>query len=53
MKSNEKKGQEYMLLMTYGAEKKAVGKYSGLVEQIRRWYDDKDDLPTERMAKCH
>ena len=51
LKSNEERGQEYMMLMTYGAEREAAGKYIGLVEQIRGWYDDKDDLPAARMAK--
>lgn len=41
-----------MLLMTYGAEQKAAGKYSGLVELIRDWYEDKDDLPAEQAVKC-
>ncbi len=40
-----------MMLMTYGAEERAAGKYMGKVEQIRGWYDDKDDLPAARMAK--
>lgn len=51
LKSNEERGQEYMMLMTYGAEQKAAGKYIGKVELIRGWYEDKDDLPAERMAK--
>ena len=41
-----------MLLMTYGAERCAAGKHIRMVEQIRGWYDDKDDLPAARMAKC-
>ena len=40
------------MLTIYGAEQRVAGKYIGLVEQIRGWYDDKDDLPAERMAKC-
>ena len=51
LKSNEERGQEYMMLMTYGAEREAAGKYIGLVELIRGWYDDKDDLPAERKKK--
>ena len=39
------------MLMTYGAEQRAAGKYIQIVEQIRGWYDDKDDLPATRMAK--
>ena len=39
------------MLMTYGAEERTAGKYIGKVELIRGWYDDKDDLPAERMAK--
>lgn len=39
------------MLMTYGAEERAAGKYMGKVEQIRGWYDDKDDLSAARMAK--
>lgn len=52
LKSNEERGQEYMMLMTYGAEREAAGKYIRNVEQIRGWYDDKDDLPAARMAKA-
>ena len=51
LKSNEERGQEYMMLMTYGAEQRAAGTYIRLVNQIRGWYDDKDDLPAARMAK--
>ena len=52
LKSNEERGQEYMMLMTYGAEQRVAGKYIRNVELIRGWYDDKDDLPAARMAKC-
>lgn len=44
LKSNEERGQEYMMLMTYGAEQKAAGKYIGFVEQIRRWYEKKSSM---------
>ena len=39
------------MLMTYGAEREAAGKHIGLVEQIRRWYDDKSELPASTTAK--
>lgn len=51
LKSNEERGQEYMMLMTYGAEERAAGKYMGKVEQIRGWYDEKDDLPAAKWQK--
>ena len=50
LKSNEERRQEYMMLMTYGAEKRAEGKYIGLVEQIRRWYEKKLSIPIEDAA---
>ena len=37
LKDNEERGQEYMMLMTYGAEERAAGKYIKTVEDIRRW----------------
>ncbi len=51
LKSSEERGQEYMMLMTYGAEQRAIGKYIQKVESIRDWYEDNDDLPAERLAK--
>ncbi len=52
LKSSEEEGQKAMLLSIYLEEQKTVGKYKKLVEQIRGWHDDKDDLPAPRMAKC-
>ncbi len=51
LKSSEERGQEYMMLMTYGAEQRAIGKYIQKVESIRDWYEDNDYLPVERLAK--
>lgn len=51
LKSNEERGQEYMLLMNYGAEREAAGKYMGKVEQIRGWYDEKSALSMRDAAK--
>jgi predicted transposase/invertase (TIGR01784 family) len=51
LKSNEERGQEYMMLMTYGAEREAAGKYIGLVEQIRGWYNKKSILPVKDAAE--
>ena len=42
LKLNEERGQEYMLLMAYGAEREAAGKYMGKVEQIRGVADKAD-----------
>jgi len=50
LKSNEERGQEYMMLMTYGAEQRAAGKYIGFVEQIRRWFDKKSPMPVKDAA---
>ena len=50
LKSNEERGQEYMMLMTYGAEQRAAGKYIGLVEQIRRWYIKKSAMSVQDAA---
>ncbi len=50
LKSNEERGQEYMMLMSYGAEQKAAGKYIGFVEQIRRWYEKKSSMPVKDAA---
>ncbi len=50
LKSNEERRQEYMMLMTYGAEREAAGKYISLVEQIRRWYEKKLSIPIEDAA---
>ena len=47
---NEERGQEYMMLMTYGAEQRAAGKYIGLVEQIRRWYVKKSAMSVQDAA---
>lgn len=52
LKSNEERGQEYMMLMTYGAEERAAGKYIGKVEQIRRWYDDESALSMRMPKVC-
>ena len=50
LKSNEERGQEYMMLMTYGAEQRAAGKYSGFVELIRRWLEKKSPMPVNEAA---
>jgi predicted transposase/invertase (TIGR01784 family) len=50
LKSNEERGQEYMMLMTYGAEREAAGKYSGFVELIRRWLEKKSSIPVNEAA---
>ena len=50
LKSNEERGQEYMMLMTYGAEQRAAGKYIGFVEQIRRWFEKKSPMPVKDAA---
>ena len=50
LKSNEERGQEYMLLMTYGAEQRVAGKYIRNVELIRGWYDDNSELSAAQMA---
>ena len=50
LKSNEERGQEYMMLMTYGAEQRAAGKYSGFVELIRRWLEKKSSMPVNEAA---
>lgn len=39
------------MLMTYGAECEAAGKYIGFVEQIRRWHDKNSRLPMKDAAE--
>ena len=51
LKSNEERGQEFMMMSVYGAEQRAAGKYIEIVEQIRGWYDDKFDISPEIMSK--
>lgn len=34
---NEERGHEYMLMMTYVAERESTAKYAQLVKQVRRW----------------
>lgn len=51
LKSNEERGQEYMMLMTYGAEQRVAGKYIKAVEDIRGWYCDGQDIPKVSAAK--
>ena len=38
------------MLMTYGMEREVVRKYIGYVELIRRWYDNKSDMPVKDAA---
>ena len=40
-----------MLLSIYLEEQKVVGKYSGIVEQIRGWYDRKSKVPMKDAAE--
>lgn len=40
-----------MMLMTFGAEREAAGKYAGKVELIRGWYNEGSTLPAEEAAK--
>jgi predicted transposase/invertase (TIGR01784 family) len=51
LKSNEERGQEYMMLMTYGAEQKAAGKYIDKVEFIRNWNSDGQLFPKDVAAQ--
>ncbi len=51
LKSNEERGQEYMMLMTYGAEQRAAGKYIRNVELIRGWYNRKSALSVKDAAE--
>lgn len=51
LKSNEERGQEYMMLMTYGAEREAAGKYIEKVESIRNWSVEGQDIPKAAAAK--
>jgi len=51
LKESEEGRQEYMMLMTFGAEQKAAGKYAGKVEQIRGWYNDGSTTPAAEAAK--
>ncbi len=51
LKSSEKEGQRHMLLSIYLEEQKVVGKYSGIVEQIRGWYDRKSKVPMKDAAE--
>lgn len=51
LKESEEGRQEYMMLMTYGAEQKAAGKYIRNVELIRGWYEDHSSLPVSDAAK--
>lgn len=51
LKSNEERGQEYMMLMTYGAEREVAGKYIKAVEDIRGWIADGQDIPMASAAK--
>ncbi len=39
------------MLMTYGAEERAAGKYIRNVELIRGWYDEKSTLSMRDAAK--
>ncbi len=50
LKSNEERGQEYMMLMTYGAEQRVAGKYIGKVELIRKWMGKQRKIPAEDAA---
>ena len=40
-----------MMLMAFGAEQKAAGKYMGKVELIRGWYNDGSTIPATEAAK--
>ena len=40
---NEERGHEYMLWMTYGAEKESLGEYKGKVKSIRKWLKKNGD----------
>ena len=40
-----------MMLMTFGAEREAAGKYIGKVEQIRGWYSDGSTTPAAEAAQ--
>ena len=40
-----------MLLSVYFAEQRVLGGYIRIIKQIRKWDNDKNDLPAERMAK--
>ena len=51
LKESEAGRQEYMMLMTFGAEQKAAGKYIGKVEQIRGWYNDGSTTSATEAAK--
>ena len=51
LKDSEEGRQEYMMLMTFGAEREAAGKYIGKVELIRGWYDDGSTTPVAEAAK--
>lgn len=50
LKSSEERGQEYMMLMTYGAEQRAAGKYIRNVELIRKWMGKTKRIPLEDAA---
>ena len=50
LKENEERGQEYMMLMTYGAEQAAAGKHIDKVEMIRSWYEKKKSFSEEDAA---
>ena len=51
LKSSEEEGQKAMLLSIYLEEQKTVGKYKGLVELIRGWYDRKSKVPMKEAAE--
>ena len=51
LKESEEGRQEFMMLMAFGAEQKAAGKYMGKVEQIRGWYNDDSTIPATEAAK--
>ena len=41
-----------MLWSTYGAEQRVAGKYQKIVEDIRGWHMDSDNLPKASYAKA-
>ena len=51
VKQSEERRQEYMLLMTYGAEREAAGKYRTLAGQIRGWAEDNNGLSSTQIAR--
>ena len=50
LKSNEERGQEFMMMSVYGAEQRVAGEYIKVIKQIRKWYSKQKRMSPEEAA---